>query len=283
MIEVVDLTKSFPISRQQRRELAAQSPAPDKAGSIAAASKGAASLQAVAGASFRCEPGRVFALLGPNGAGKTTVLRMIATLLRPDGGRISIAGVDALADPVAARRRLGFLTGSTKLYERLTAEENVRYAADLHGVSAPDYKRRRDALFAALGIDAYAGRRAGQLSTGMKQKIAIARTIIHDPEVVVFDEATSGLDVIAARAIIQLIKDCRAQGKTVLFSTHIMSEVTMLADDLAVFHRGRVLAGGGLEEVLARAVDEHGQRRTLEDEFVRLIDAAEAEHGEVRA
>jgi len=286
MIEVVDLTKSFPISRQQRRELAAQSAAPTKAGSIAAPDApprhGAANLQAVAGATFRCQPGRVFALLGPNGAGKTTVLRMIATLLRPDGGRISIAGVDALADPVAARRRLGFLTGSTKLYERLTAEENVRYAADLHGVSASDFKRRRDALFAALGIDAYAGRRAGQLSTGMKQKIAIARTIIHDPEVVVFDEATSGLDVIAARAIIQLIKDCRAQGKTVLFSTHIMSEVTMLADDLAVVHRGRVLAEGRLDEVLARAVDEHGQRRTLEDEFVRLIDVAEAEHGEVR-
>lgn len=276
MIEVVDLTKSFPISRQQRRELAAAgAPAPGHAPASVPGAAGASSLQAVAGASFRCSPGRVFALLGPNGAGKTTVLRMIATLLRPDGGRISIAGVDALADPVAARRKLGFLTGSTKLYERLTAEENVRYAADLHGVGAGDYKRRRDALFAALGIDAYAGRRAGQLSTGMRQKVAIARTIIHDPEVVVFDEATSGLDVIAARAIIQLIQDCRAQGKTVLFSTHIMSEVTMLADDLAVFHRGRVLAMGGLEEVLARAVDERGQRRTLEDEFVRLIDAAE--------
>ena len=242
MIEVVDLTKSFPISRQQRRELAAQSAAPSKTAGRPGAS--ATSLHAVAGATFRCRPGRVFALLGPNGAGKTTVLRMIATLLRPDGGRISIAGVDALADPVAARRRLGFLTGSTKLYERLTAEENVRYAADLHGVAAPDYRRRRDALFGALGIEAYAGRRAGQLSTGMKQKIAIARTVIHDPEVVVFDEATSGLDVIAARAIIQLIKDCRAQGKTVLFSTHIMSEVTMLADDLAVFHSAATAAGG---------------------------------------
>jgi sodium transport system ATP-binding protein len=263
MIEVVDLTKSFPISRQQRRELAAQGPG--QAHSRA--------LQAVAGATFSCQPGRVFALLGPNGAGKTTILRMIAALLRPDGGRIHIDGVDALADPVAARRRLGFLTGSTRLYERLTAEENVRYAADLHGVGDGDYRRRRDALFGALGIDAYAGRRAGQLSTGMKQKVAIARTVIHDPAVVVFDEATSGLDVIAARAIIQLIKDCRAGGKTVLFSTHIMSEVTMLADDLAIVHRGKLLACGGLSELLARAVDERGHRRSLEDEFVRLIDA----------
>lgn len=268
MIEVVDLTKSFPISRQQQRELVAQAPRPGAVSS---------SLRAVSAVSFTCRPGRVFALLGPNGAGKTTMLRMIATLIRPDGGRISIAGVDAVADPIAARRRLGFLTGSTRLYERLTAEENVRYAADLHDVAPAEYRRRRDALFAALGIDAFAGRRAGQLSTGMRQKVAIARTIIHDPEVVVFDEATSGLDVIAARAIIQLIRDCRAQGKTVLFSTHIMSEVTMLADDLAVVHRGRVLASGELGEVLARAVDEHGQRRSLEDEFVRLIDVAEQE------
>ena len=258
MIDVSDLTKSFPVSRQQRRELG-----PGFTGNA---------VQAVAGVGFRCRPGRVFALLGPNGAGKTTVLRMIAAMLRPDGGRISIAGVDALADPVGARRRLGFLTGSTRLYERLTAEENVRYAADLCGVAEADYRRRRDALFAALGIDAYAGRRAGQLSTGMKQKVAIARTIIHDPEVVVFDEATSGLDVIAARAIIQLVKDCRAQGKTVLFSTHIMSEVTMLADDLAVVHRGRVLASGGLAELLA------GSGRSIEDEFVRLIDVADAAH-----
>ncbi|HEY8377904.1 MAG TPA: ATP-binding cassette domain-containing protein [Nannocystis sp.] len=255
MIEVIDLTKSFPLPRQRRSRDAARA------------------LWAVAGATFTCRPGRVFALLGPNGAGKTTLLRMIAALLRPDSGRIRIAGVDALADPVAARRRLGFLTGSTRLYERLTAEENVRYAAELHGVTGADYRRRRDHLFGALGIDAFADRRAGQLSTGMKQKVAIARTMIHDPEVVVFDEATSGLDVIAARAIIELVRRCRAEGKTVLFSTHIMSEVTMLADDLAVVHRGKLLACGGLDELLARAVDEHGRRRSLEDEFVRLIDA----------
>lgn len=253
MIVVTELTKAFPVSRQQRRELGD--------GAVGR------SLQAVAGVSFSCRPGRVFALLGPNGAGKTTLLRMIAAMLRPDSGRISIAGVDALADPVAARRRLGFLTGSTRLYERLTAEENVRYAADLCGVREPDYRARRDRLFAALGIDAFARRRAGQLSTGMRQKVAIARTIIHDPEVVVFDEATSGLDVIAARAIIQLIRDQRAQAKTVLFSTHIMSEVTMLADDLAVVHRGKLLASGSLPEVLAG--------RAIEDEFVRLIDAAD--------
>lgn len=256
MIVVSDLRKSFAVSRQQRRELG-----PGFTGDAIAA---------VDGVGFTCRPGRVFALLGANGAGKTTVLRMIAAMLRPDSGRIAVAGVDALADPIAARRRLGFLTGSTKLYERLTAEENVRYAAELCGVAAADYRRRRDLLFATLGIDAYAGRRAGQLSTGMKQKVAIARTVIHDPDVVVFDEATSGLDVIAARAIIQLIKDCRTQGKTVLFSTHIMSEVTMLADDLAVVHRGRMLYDGTLPDLLAKS------QRSLEDEFVRLVDVAEA-------
>lgn len=257
MIEARDLFKSFPVSRQQRRELG-----PTFTGDA---------LHAVSGVGFRCAPGRVFALLGPNGAGKTTVLRMIAAMIRPDRGSIRIAGVDAVAEPVASRRRLGFLTGSTRLYERLTAEENVRYAADLCGVAPADYKRRRDALFGQLGIDAYAGRRAGQLSTGMRQKVAIARTVIHDPEVVVFDEATSGLDVIAARAIIELIRSCRAQGKTVLFSTHIMSEVSMLADDLAIVHRGRVLYDGAFAEFTAAS-----QQRSLEDEFVRRIDAADA-------
>ena len=200
---------------------------------------------------LHCKPGRIFALLGPNGAGKTTTLRMIATLLRPDAGKIEIAGVDALADPVAARRKLGFLTGSTKLYERLTAEETLRY-------------------YAALGIDAFADRRVGKLSTGMQQKVSIARTIIHDPEVLVFDEATSGLDVIAARAIIQFIRQCRADGKTVLFSTHIMSEVTMLADDLAIVHGGKLIYSGTFAEFTAAS----GQS-SVEEEFVRRIEASE--------
>ena len=255
MIAVEHLAKGFTLSRQQRRTLGVQGP----------------HLRAVDDIGFRCQPGRIFALLGPNGAGKTTTLRMIATLLRPDAGRIEIAGVDALADPLAARRKLGFLTGSTKLYERLTAEETLRYYAALAGVSEPDYRRRRDALFASLGIDAFADRRVGKLSTGMQQKISIARTIIHDPEVIVFDEATSGLDVIAARAIIQFIRQCRADGKTVLFSTHIMSEVNLLADDLAIVHGGKLIYSGTLAEFTAASGE-----RSLEEAFIHRIEAAEA-------
>ena len=263
MISVQHLAKRFTLSRQQRRTLGSER-RPGKTGAVGK------DLQAVDDLGFECKPGRIFALLGPNGAGKTTTLRMIATLLRPDAGKIEIAGVDALADPVAARRKLGFLTGSTKLYERLTAEETLRYYAALAGVAEADYRRRRDALFSALGIDAFADRRVGKLSTGMQQKVSIARTIIHDPEVLVFDEATSGLDVIAARAIIQFIRQCRTDGKTVLFSTHIMSEVTMLADDLAIVHGGRVIYSGTFAEFTAAS----GQS-SVEEEFVRRIEASE--------
>ncbi|MBK7828817.1 ATP-binding cassette domain-containing protein [Nannocystis sp.] len=259
MITAEHLAKRFTLSRQQRRTLGVDGRQPGR------------ELQAVDDLSLRCRPGRIFALLGPNGAGKTTALRMIATLLRPDAGRIEIAGIDALKDPVAARRKLGFLTGSTRLYERLTAEETLRYYADLAGVSAADYRRRRDALFASLGIDAFADRRVGKLSTGMQQKVSIARTIIHDPEVIVFDEATSGLDVIAARAIIQFIRKCRDDGKTVLFSTHIMSEVTLLADDLAIVHGGRTIFDGTLAEFTAASGE-----RSLEEAFIHRIEASEA-------
>ena len=255
MISVEHLAKGFTLSRQQRRTLGVHGQ----------------HLRAVDDLGFVCRPGRIFALLGPNGAGKTTTLRMIATLLRPDAGRITIAGVDALADPLAARQKLGFLTGSTKLYERLTAEETLRYYADLAGVAEADYRRRRDTLFASLGIDAFAHRRVGKLSTGMQQKVSIARTIIHDPEVIIFDEATSGLDVIAARAIIQFIRQCRADGKTVLFSTHIMSEVSLLADDLAIVHGGKLIYSGTLAEFTAASGE-----RSLEEAFVHRIEAAEA-------
>ncbi len=254
MITVQHLAKRFRLSRQQRRTLGARGD----------------TLQAVDDLSFTAKPGRIFALLGPNGAGKPTALRMTPTPLRPDAGQTHAAGVDALADPVGARRRLGFLTGSTKLYERLTADEIVRYYAALAGVSEADYRRRRDALFGALGIDAFAGRRVGKLSTGMQQKVSIARTIIHDPDVIVFDEATSGLDVIAARAIIQFIRQCRSDGKTVLFSTHIMSEVSMLADDLAIVYGGKLLYQGAFADFTAAS----GQR-SLEDEFIRHVEMAE--------
>jgi len=255
MIEVMNLTKQFSVSRQQRREMG-----PAFRGS---------SIDALKDVSFSCKPGRVFTLLGPNGAGKTTALRIIATMLRPSGGEVAVAGYDVVKQPVEVRRRLGFLTGNTGLYDRLTPDEMVKYYADLYGMDPQSYKKRREELFSLLGINEFAGRRIGKLSSGMKQKVSIARTIIHDPEVVVFDEPTVGLDVVTSRSIIQLIRDCRTQGKTVLFSTHIMGEVSLLSDDLAIIHKGRLIYSGAYKEFQSQM-----QTPSVEDEFVRLVEAA---------
>jgi len=255
MIEVKNLTKRFSVSRQQRREMGA--------------SFRGSSIDALKEVSFSCRPGRVFTLLGPNGAGKTTALRIIATMLRPSGGEVTVAGYDVAKQPVEVRRRLGFLTGNTGLYDRLTPDEMVKYYADLYGMDPQSYRKRKEELFSLLGINEFAGRRIGKLSSGMKQKVSIARTIIHNPEVVVFDEPTVGLDVVTSRSIIQLIRDCRTQGKTVLFSTHIMGEVSLLSDDLAVIHKGKLIYSGTYKEF-------QSQMRTpsVEDEFVRLVEAA---------
>jgi sodium transport system ATP-binding protein len=255
MITVEHLTKTFKVSRQQRRDMGPGFSSP--------------TVDAVHDISFACQPGRVFTLLGPNGAGKTTTLRLIATMLMPSSGSITVMGIDVAKQPVEARKRMGFLTGNTGLYDRLTPDEIVKYYADLHGMDAQVFKRRRDELFSLLGIHDFAARRIGKLSTGMKQKVSIARTIIHDPDVVVFDEPTAALDVITSRSIIQLIKDCRTQGKTVIFSTHRMGEVSLLSDDLSIIHRGSLIFNGSYK-------DFQGQMRTasVEDEFIRLVEAA---------
>lgn len=252
MIVVQDLWKKFERDREQRKEANG-----GKRGLV----------EAVAGMSFTCNPGRVFSLLGPNGAGKTTTLRMIATLLKPTAGSITVAGIDAGLHPREVRRKIGFLTGTTKLYERLTPEELVRYYADLHEVEPQVYRRKRDELFDLLGIGEFANRRIGKLSTGMRQKVSIARTMIHDPEVIIFDEPTVGLDVITARHILDLIRSCRAQGKTVLFSTHVMGEVSLLSDDLAIMHNGRLCYNGSYE-----AFRKAMQRPSLEEEFIRIVE-----------
>jgi sodium transport system ATP-binding protein len=257
MIEVRNVSKTFKLSRQQKREMGSRFTGN--------------TVDAVSGVSFQCHPGRVFGLLGPNGAGKTTTLRMIATTLRPSGGSISVAGHDVVREAEDVRARLGFLTGSTQLYDRLTAGELVKYYADLHGVPRDVYRQRRDEIFAALEIAAYADRRIGKLSTGMKQKVSIARAMIHDPEVLVLDEATAGLDVIASRTIMDLIRKARERGKTVLFSTHRMGEVSLLCDDVALMHAGRLLYHGTYTD-FAQAME----APTLEDEFIRRIEAAGA-------
>jgi sodium transport system ATP-binding protein len=255
MIEVRGVTKTFKLSRQQKREMGA--------------SFQGHSVDAVSNVSFVCKPGRVFGLLGPNGAGKTTALRMIATTLRPTSGAVIVNGFDTVREPERARAALGFLTGSTQLYDRLTPNETVRYYADLHGVAPGDFERRRAELFTALDMNSYADRRVGKLSTGMRQKVSIARTLIHDPDVLVLDEATAGLDVLASRGIVDLIRRARDRGKTVLFSTHRMGEVDQLCDDLALIHRGRILYDGTYD-----AFKREMQAPSFEDEFIRRIEAA---------
>jgi sodium transport system ATP-binding protein len=255
MIRAENIKKTFKLSREQKREMGK-----DFEGS---------SVDAVAGVSFTCQPGRIFSLLGPNGAGKTTTLRMIATMLKPSSGSIEVAGYDAVKQPEKVRRLLGFLTGSTKLYHRLTASELVKYYADLHGVARDDFERRRDEIFTLLDMHAFANQRIAKLSTGMKQKVSIARTIIHDPSVMVFDEATAGLDVVASRGIVELIRSAKDRGKTVLFSTHRMGEVSQLSDDLAIIHKGKLLYSGTYS-----AFEAQMQAGSLEDEFIRVVEAA---------
>ncbi|HET6349871.1 MAG TPA: ATP-binding cassette domain-containing protein, partial [Candidatus Krumholzibacteria bacterium] len=189
----------------------------------------------------------------------------------PSRGKIVVAGHDVAEHPEQVRSRLGFLTGSTQLYDRLTATEIVRYYADLHGVPRALYRQRRDELFAALGMESYADRRISKLSTGMKQKVSVARAMIHDPDVLVLDEATAGLDVIASRTIMDLIRGARDRGKTVLFSTHRMGEVGLLCDDLALMHSGHLLYNGTYADFFKSM-----QAPTLEDEFIRRIEAAGA-------
>ena len=168
--------------------------------------------KAVDNISFECSPGKIFGLIGPNGAGKTTTLRMIATMLKPTSGSISISGFDTIHNAQEVRKQIGFMTGQTALYDRLTPTEMVKYISDLHGIDHNIWKRKNE-LFSSLDMTSFAERRIGQLSTGMKQKTSIVRTIIHDPPVMIFDEPTSGLDIMTSRAIMDLIRRCKRKAK----------------------------------------------------------------------
>ncbi len=225
-------------------------------------------IRAVDGISFRCEPGRIYGLLGINGAGKTTTLRMLATILAPTSGAARVAGYDVVREAQRVRASIGFLSTATALYGRLTAQELVEYFGRLHGMNAKNLRRSVDSLFSRLDMDAFRQRRCDNLSTGMKQKVSIARSLVHEPSVMIFDEPTAGLDVIAARTIVGFIRDCRAQGKTVLFSTHVMSEVEKLCDTIGIIHNGHLMAEGSLAELRACYA-----QHDLEDIFVRVVEA----------
>ncbi|MCH7767011.1 MAG: ATP-binding cassette domain-containing protein [Acidobacteria bacterium] len=224
-------------------------------------------IRAVDGISFRCQPGQIYGLLGANGAGKTTTLRMLATILQPTDGSARVAGFDITEQPEQVRTKIGFLSTATALYGRLTARELVEYFGRLNGLNGGALRRRTDELFALLGISDFADRRCDKLSTGMKQKVSIARTLVHDPPVMIFDEPTVGLDVMAARTIVGFIRDCRDRGKTVIFSTHVMSEAEKLCDTIGIIHNGKLLAEGTLSELRARSgLDD------LEEIFVRMVE-----------
>jgi len=223
-------------------------------------------IRAVDGVSFRAEPGRIYGLLGANGAGKTTTLRLLATLLQPTSGAATVAGCDVTREPERVRARVGFLAASTALYGRLTAREMIAYFGRLNGMSDAALNARIQRLADDLDMHEFLDRRCEKFSTGMKQKTSIARTLVHDPDVMIFDEPTLGLDVMTSRSIVRFVRDCRDRGKTVIYSTHIMSEVEKLCDRVGIIHGGRLLAEGTVADLRAR----HGEE-DLEEVFVKVV------------
>ena len=223
-------------------------------------------VKAVDGVSFACVAGEVFGLLGANGAGKTTALRMLSTILKPTGGSATVMGHDVLNEPEATRESLGFYSASTSLYPRLTGRETLEFFARINHYSPEKVAARVEAMVARFGIAEYANARVEKLSSGMKQKVSIARTIVHDPPVLIFDEPTVGLDVLNAIEMLQVIREMKNEGKTIIFSSHIMSEVEKLCDRIAILHRGKILALGTLGS-LRKATNLH----YLEDIFVHYV------------
>src|SRR6202047_1319661 len=231
-------------------------------------------VRAVDHVSCGCRPGEIFGLLGANGAGKTSTLRILATILTPSEGTAVVAGYDVKREPQKVRASVGFLSTATALYGRLSAQEMVEYFGRLHGLDEPTLRQRISAIFERLEMNDFRDRRCDKLSNGMKQKVSIARTLVHDPSVMIFDEPTVGLDVMAARTIIGFIRECRDRGKTVIFSTHVMSEVEKLCDRIGSIHDGRLLAEGTLADLRQRF-----GKQNLEDIFVKIVSphyAAEA-------
>jgi sodium transport system ATP-binding protein len=227
-------------------------------------------IQAVDGVSFIARDGEITGLLGPNGAGKTTTLRMLYTLMAPDGGHIRVDGIDALHSPIDARRAMGVLPDAKGLYKRLTCRENIEYFGRLQGLDETTLKSRADELIRALDLTEIADRKAEGYSQGQRIKTAIARALIHAPKNVLLDEPTNGLDVMSTRAMRRFLLDLRDAGHCVLFSSHIMQEVAALCDRIVVIARGRVVADGSPDELRTQTGS-----ADLEDAFVKVIGSEE--------
>lgn len=222
-------------------------------------------VRAVDGVSFTAADGAVTGLLGPNGAGKTTTLRMLYTLMRPDEGRIMVDDVDASADPEGARLHLGVLPDQSGLYPRLTAREHIEYFGELQGITGADLRERTEHLLKLLDMTAIADRRAAGFSHGERTKTALARAIVHNPKNVLLDEPTNGLDVMSTRAVRDIIRRLKNEGHTVLFSSHVMQEVSALCDTIVVIARGKIVASGTADDLRKQT-----GRDNLEDAFVAL-------------
>jgi sodium transport system ATP-binding protein len=209
-------------------------------------------ISAVRELTLEVRPGEVYALLGPNGAGKTTALRCLATLLAPSEGKAEVDGIDVRSDPVAARRRFAFLAASMGLYERLSASETIAYFGRLHGLEEAALQTRLTELIDLFGIGSFADRACGRLSTGQRQRVSLARALVHDPPALILDEPTLGLDVLSGRTIYDFIERERERGKAILFSTHQMDEVELLADRVGILTGGRLVAEGTAESLVRR-------------------------------
>jgi sodium transport system ATP-binding protein len=253
MIDVRDLTKSYDDLRRGR-------------------------FYALRGISFHAKAGEIYGLLGPNGAGKTTALRILSTVLQPTSGFAAINGYDVLTQPAQVRRQIGFVSMNTAVYDRMTAWELVEYFGCLHGMDRALLRERMELLFERLQMREIRDMAGAKMSTGMKQKVSIARALIHDPPVIIFDEATSGLDVLVARALLRTVSELRDQGKCVIFSTHIMREAERLCNRLAIMHKGTILIEGTLPEL-----QEKCEQHDLEEMFFQLISEHDQTHPEPTA
>lgn len=224
-------------------------------------------VEAVKGISFEVNKGEIVGLLGENGAGKTTTLRMLATMLKVTSGNATINGFDLVNEPEKVRHQIGILFGGEAgLYDRLTARENIEYFGQLNNMTDENLKSRTEELLKKFEMSEYADRRVGKFSKGMKQKVAIARSIIHDPEVMLFDEPTSGLDVSAAKIVHDFISDCKNEGKAIIFSSHTMDEVRKLCDRVIIIHKGSIVESGSFEELKQKYNEDD-----LEKIFLRLV------------
>ena len=215
---------------------------------------------------FDAKAGEVFGLLGPNGAGKTTTMRILCTVLKPTDGVATLAGFDVVTQASRVRQNIGFLSASTAIYDRLTAWEMVEFFGKLYGLTPEQLHERMESLFATLQMNDFRDVLGAKMSTGMRQKVSIARAIVHDPPVMIFDEPTLGLDVLVARAVLENIQRLRAQGKCILYSTHIMREVEKICNRVAIVSNGKIQALGTLDELRER----HGQK-DLEELFFQLV------------